>query len=119
MQETPNRMDAHQGAARLSKKQRLFKGEHSYATQRHSRCVGAVTPDSTAALTRTRVDWLELARDDNLGAPHCMTTYVGSSRSASVVAHVKHGPRAPPDAEHTLGFACHTAHGCPVQDIGV
>ena len=118
VQEAPNRMDADQGAAQLSKKHRLFKGEHSYATQRHPRCVGAVIPDSTDALTRTRFDWLELARDDNLGAPNCMTTYVGNPRSASVVPHVKHGPCAPPDAEHTLGFVSHTAPLLPGTRYG-
>ena len=76
----------------------------SYSRARFSPRVGSLIGESVQALQRERFDCLEMARDENLGPPSVMTTYVGNDRSPAVFAHVLHGACAKPNPEDAVGF---------------
>ena len=79
-------------------------GRELYSQQRLSHRIGTLIPESSQALTRKRYDWLEMAREGNLGAPTAMTTVVANVQTSSILAHVRRGPCAMPDPEDTIGF---------------
>ena len=74
----------------------------SYASTRWTTQIGKYIPDSDQALNKTKHDWFEMAREDNLGPPTGMTTFVANPCHAAVKAHVLGGPCALPDAEDTV-----------------
>ena len=61
-----------------------------------------LVPESPQALTRTKYDWLEMARGCNLGAPRAMTTVVANSRTSEILAHVAGGACSEPDPDFTI-----------------
>ena len=101
-----------------SRQRQPVQGELNYAAQRFSSRVGRNIPDSTPALIRVRNDWLELAKRENLGPPHCMTTYVGNPRASAVVAHIKRGPLERPNPEDSLSFMDSYAPELPSTRFG-
>ena len=76
----------------------------AYSEYRFSNRVGKCIPDSPAALSRTRWEWLAIGHSDNLGTPHSFTTFVGNIHSAAIVAHAQKGPLALPNPEDSLDF---------------
>ena len=50
----------------------------SYGAYRFSPRVGRNIPESPQALGLVRHEWLELAKEENLGPPVGMTTFVGN-----------------------------------------
>ncbi len=75
-----------------------------YSFRNYSRRVGHLIPESNQALTKTRKDWLEIARPGNMGSPSAMTTVVANIRTSTIVAHVVNGPLSLPDPEHTVAY---------------
>ena len=73
-----------------------------WSAQRYSRRVGLHVPDSPQALAQTRADWMEQAKEENLGAPTAMTTVVIHAKTSTIRAHVERGPLALPDPEDTV-----------------
>ena len=77
-------------------------GAELYSKQRFARRIGLLVPESPQALTRTKFDWLEMAREENLGPPASMTTVVANVRTSTILAHIEGGPFARPDPEATV-----------------
>ena len=83
---------------------RSARHEAAYSHAMFSQRVGSLIPDSSQALTRTRYEWLEAARPDNLGPPTGMTTFVSHSNAAPILAHAIKGPCAAPDPESSVDY---------------
>ena len=84
--------------------QEAAQGKELYNDQRFSTRVGIHIPESNQALTKTKHDWLEMAREHNLGGPTAMTTVVANVKTSTIRAHVRRGPCARPDPEDTVDF---------------
>ena len=78
--------------------------EAAYSKAMFSQRVGSLIPDSAQALSRTKFEWLEAARPENLGPPTGMTTFVGHPTAAPIIAHALQGPCANPDPESSVNF---------------
>jgi len=99
-----HRADAISQDVDATKKTTRTQRRNAYSEYRYSNRVGKFIPDSPAALTRNRWEWLAIGHVDNLGTPHSFTTFVGNVHSAAVVAHVQKGPIGIPNPEDSLDF---------------
>ena len=81
-----------------------------YSLQTYSRRIGRNIRESPQALTATRYEYLHMARPENLGAPHGMTTFVANPHAPAITAHVRHGPLAMPRPEDALDLLKGPAH---------
>ena len=108
-------------AAPVPAEQEHGGGAQTYSHQRFSVRVGAHIPESNQALTKTKHDWLEMAREHNLGSPTAMTTVVAHVKTSNILAHVRRGPCARPDPEDTVAFLYKRPqqgtlfHNCAIQ----
>ena len=115
----PNSMQVQKACAaeKATRKQdATSSGSTLYSQQRFSKRIGHHIPDSNQALTRTRYDWLEMAKEENLGAPTAMTTVVANIRTSTIRAHVLRGPCARPDPEDSVSFLVERRQGPPILE---
>ena len=101
-------------------KEPVLNGKQLYARQRFSQRVGALVPESAQALTKTKFDWLEMAKSCNLGAPRAMTTVVANSRTSAIRAHIEAGACGVPDPDFTtMSMFRKAERGDTLSNVGI